>query len=211
MQSTEDIKKLLIITGPQGSGNHLWSKIFAMHPIVVGWPMLRKEWQGHHEEPFNKYWQQPETLQELDTDKKHHFVTSISCPYYKDKEPHVPKYAEFISEAKKKFDSVVVCIIGRDRDILNIQQTRVRKGHTTPIALEQFDKLADVKFISTELLFLYGEQYLKALQKDLDFPVAWNHATLIKDYLKENTNKKYLIEPDTGAFDEQVYKAVSES
>ena len=140
MQSTEDIKKLLIITGPQGSGNHLWSKIFAMHPIVVGWPMLRKEWQGHHEEPFNKYWQQPEKLQEFDTDKKYH-----------------------------------------------------------------------VKFISTELLFLYGEQYLKALQKELDFPVAWNHATLIKDYLKENTNKKYLIEPDTGAFDEQVYKAVSES
>jgi hypothetical protein len=26
------MKQLLIFTGPQGSGNHLWSKIFALHP-----------------------------------------------------------------------------------------------------------------------------------------------------------------------------------
>ena len=211
MQDNENIKKLLIITGPQGSGNHLWSKMFSMHPNVVGWPMFRKEWQGHHKEPFNEYWQQPEKLQEFDTDDKNYFVTSISCPYYKDKEPQVPKYAEFIDEAKKKFDSVVVCIIGRDRDILNMQQTRVRKSHTTPIALEQFDKLTDTKFISTELLFLYGEQYLKSLVTVLDFPVAWNHATLLKDYLKENTNKRYLTEPDKGGFDDEVEKACAES
>ena len=31
--------KILIITGPQGSGNHLYSKIFAMHPLVNGWKM----------------------------------------------------------------------------------------------------------------------------------------------------------------------------
>ena len=211
MQGKEDIKKLLIVTGPQGSGNHLWSKIFAMHPAVIGWPLMRKEWQGHHEEPFNEYWQEPEKLKEFNTDDKNNFVTSISCPYYKDKKPQVPKYAEFIGEAKKKFDSVVVCIIGRDRDILNMQQTRVRKSHTTPIALEQFDKLTDTKFISTELLFLYGEQYLKSLVAVLDFPVAWNHATLLKDYLKENTNKRYLTEPDKGGFDDEVKKACAES
>ena len=68
MQDNENIKKLLIITGPQGSGNHLWSKMFSMHPNVVGWPMFRKEWQGHHKEPFNEYWQQPEKLQEFDID-----------------------------------------------------------------------------------------------------------------------------------------------
>ena len=92
-----------------------------------------------------------------------------------------------------------------------MQQTRVRKSHTTPIALEQFDKLTDTKFISTELLFLYGEQYLKSLVTVLDFPVAWNHATLLKDYLKENTNKRYLTEPDKGGFDDEVEKACAES
>ena len=47
--------------------------------------------------------------------------------------------------------------------------------------------------------------------KNLDFPVAWNHETLIKDYIKKNTNSKYLKSPDKGSFDEQVIKAVSES
>ena len=45
----------------------------------------------------------------------------------------------------------------------------------------------------------------------LDFPVAWNHATLLKDYLKENTNKRYLTEPDKGGFDDEVEKACAES
>jgi hypothetical protein len=49
------------------------------------------------------------------------------------------------------------------------------------------------------------------LEKNLDFPVAWNHETLIKDYIKKNTNSKYLKSPDKGSFDEQVIKAVSES
>jgi len=203
--------KLLIVTGPQGSGNHLWAKIFSMHPVVNGWPMFNKEWQGHHREPFNEYWQDPAKLKDYELAVHPYYVTSISCPYYKNKEPHVPKYDEFINEAKKKFDSVIVCIIGRDRDILNIQQTRVRKEYTTPIALEQFDKLDDVKFISTELLYLYGAKYLKSLEKNLQFPIAWNHETLIKDYIKKNTNSKYLTDPEKGDFDEQVVKAVSES
>ena len=79
-----------------------------------------------------------------------------------------------------------------------MQQTRVRGKHTTPIALEQFknfDKtmcegigqyvgIENVQYISTELLYLYGGSYLKTLEKNLDFPVAWNHETLIKDYIK---------------------------
>ena len=33
-------KKLLIITGPQGSGNHLFSRILSTHPEVGGWKSL---------------------------------------------------------------------------------------------------------------------------------------------------------------------------
>ena len=118
-----------------------------------------------------------------------------------------------------------MCVIGRDRDILEMQQTRVRGEHTTPMALEQFknfDKtmcegigqyvgIENVQYISTELLYLYGGSYLKTLEKNLDFPVAWNHETLLKDYIKKNSNSKYLTSPQKGDFDEQVYKAVSES
>ena len=34
------MKKLLIVTGPQGSGNHLFSRIFSMHECVGGWKEL---------------------------------------------------------------------------------------------------------------------------------------------------------------------------
>ena len=47
------MKKMLILTGPQGSGNHMWSKIFALHPSVYGWQELVEEfWIGHDREPF---------------------------------------------------------------------------------------------------------------------------------------------------------------
>jgi len=219
--------KLLIVTGPQGSGNHLWAKVFSMHPAVVGWPMLRQEWQGHHEEPFNEYWEDPTQLDNLNFDAQPHknYITSISCPYFKDKEQQIPKYSQFVKQAKKKFDQVMLCIIGRDRDILKMQQTRVRKNHTTPLAMEQFEHfnkticentnqfvgVDNVQYISTELLYLYGGQYLKSLEKNIQFPIAWNHETLIQDYIKKNTNSKYLSDAEKGDFDEQVYKAVSES
>ena len=78
----ENPSKLLIVTGPQGSGNHLWAKVFSMHPSVNGWSMLKDEWQGHHDEPMNEYWQEPSKLSELELDDRNKYVTSISCPYF---------------------------------------------------------------------------------------------------------------------------------
>ena len=206
--------KLLIITGPQGSGNHLVAKIFSLHPHVEGWPMLRDEWQGHHLEPFAKYWDDPTQLKDKEWVKPY-AITSISCPYFRDKEPQIPNYRSFINEAKKYCD-VVIGIIGRDRNILEHQQTRVRKAHTTPTAMEQFEQLynicEDTHFISHELFFLYGADYLKILSRDLNFPIAWNHATLIDDYVKKSeTNKKYIRDGGVGSFDEEVKKACKES
>ena len=34
------MKTLAVLTGPQGSGNHLWSKIFSLHEDVFGWKSL---------------------------------------------------------------------------------------------------------------------------------------------------------------------------
>ena len=206
--------KLLIITGPQGSGNHLFAKIFSMHPSVEGWPMLRDEWQGHHEEPFADYWQEPKTLKDKIWGRQY-YVTSISCPYFKDKQPQIPKYREFINEAKK-YCEVIICIIGRDRNILEHQQNRVRDGHTTPTAIEHFEQLYnicdDTHFVSHELFFLYGANYLKILSRDINFPIAYNHATLIEDFLKKSeTNHKYIKATDKGKFDEEVKTACDES
>jgi hypothetical protein len=174
---------------------------------------------------MNEYWQEPSKLSELELDDRNKYVTSISCPYFKNKQPQIPNYANFVKHAKQKFDEVKMCVIGRDRDILEIQQTRVRGEHTTPMALEQFrnfDKtmcegigqyvgIENMQYISTELLYLYGGSYLKTLEKNLDFPVAWNHETLLIDYLKKNTNAKYIQDIEKGDFDDEVVKACAES
>jgi len=58
-------RRLLILTGPQGAGNHLFSKIFAFHPMVNGW-VMNDYWEGHHHEPFAKYWDNPELLKDAE-------------------------------------------------------------------------------------------------------------------------------------------------
>ena len=204
--------KLLILTGPQGSGNHLFAKLLSLHPEVEGWPMLRDEWQGHHEVPFAPAWERPALLKDKPWKKDIAYMTSISCPYIKSNKPQIPKYQEFITEAKKYCD-IVIAIIGRDRNILETQQNRLRDGHTTPQALEQFEQLKDLApthYISQELFFLYGADYMKSLEKLLNFPVAWNQKTVIDDFLKMDSNKKY-IQPAKGLFDKEVKKACKES
>lgn len=191
------MKKLLIITGPQGSGNHLWSKILAMHPAVQGWVMA-DYWEGHHQEPFNEFWHDPtkfETTEFSDTN----YVTSISSPYYRGKEPHRPDYKKFIKYASSIFD-VKTCIIGRDVNIIRSQQNRVR-GEVTLI-LDDFKTIEEPFYISTELLFLYGQEYLKSLSKQLDFPIAWNHATMLIDILKKDANEKYIKDVEDQKLDD---------
>ena len=75
------MKTILILTGSQGSGNHLWSKIFALHPQVVGWQALLTEyWIGHDQEPFAPYWQDPSQLKYYRWTQSDWFVTSMSVP-----------------------------------------------------------------------------------------------------------------------------------
>lgn len=182
-----------------------------MHPAVVGWPMLKDEWQGHHEEPFNTEWNDPKLLADRTWQKDMCYMTSISCPYIKNQKGHIPKYNEFITEAKKYCD-VIIAIIGRDRNILETQQNRVRGYHTTLLAKEHLEKLhnlAPVFYISQELFFLYGANYLKSIGTQLDFPILCP-TDVMKDYLREDANKKY-IQSAEGKFDKEIKKAWDES
>ena len=211
MEETKIKPKLLILSGPQGSGNHLFAKLFTMHPSVEGWPMLRDEWQGHHEEPFAPAWENPTLLKDKPWNKDMAYMTSISCPYFKNKQPRIPKYNEFIQEAKKYCD-VIIGIIGRDRNILELQQNRLRDGHTTPQAHKEFENIKDlapVYYISQELFFLYGADYIKSLGKQMNFPVLCP-TEIYKDYLKKDSNSKY-IQQAVGKFDKEVKKACEES
>lgn len=60
-------KKLLIITGPQGSGNHFFSRLFSLHPTVGGWKELIDEyWIPSDQETFAPYWVDPNSMTTAD-------------------------------------------------------------------------------------------------------------------------------------------------
>jgi len=201
---------LLIITGPQGSGNHLFSKIFSLHSAVTGWTALYdRAWVGHDQEPFQQCWQNPGKLKDFDWAQSQYYVTSISCPYVLNKKFSLPKYAEFIGEAKKHCD-VLLGIIGRDKNVLKYQQLRVRRGeHTAPIAVKEFTKLKNltdtVFYLSQELFFLYGKDYLQNLSKQTGFPIAIEDA-YVDEILTMEANSKYVIPAKEGPFDQEQFK-----
>lgn len=202
---------MLILTGPQGSGNHLFAKLFSMHPTVDGWPMVRTEWKGHHEEQFAKYWDNPSLLKDKKWNEERKYMTSISCPYVKDGKNLIPKYNEFITEAKK-YCEVIIGVIGRDRNILQTQQQRLRGGHTTQEAIETFrglSGLARTYYVSQELFFLYGADYIKSLGEQMNFPVICP-TEVYRDYLKNDSNKNYIQQAE-GKFDKEVKEAIKQS
>lgn len=77
--------------------------------------------------------------------------------------------------------------LGRDGNILQHQQTRLRKKIT--LDLESFPE-ADF-FLSFELLQLYGAKYIETVAYNLDFPIDIGKAV---EHLTEDTNAKYIQE-----------------
>jgi hypothetical protein len=188
------MKKLLIFTGPQGSGNHLWSKIFALHPEVAGWSaLLDTYWIPHDQEPFAEYWREPGKLKTYNWSSKNYHVTSISCPYIDDTRVAIPDIVGFAHKAEDCGLEVQLAIIGRDQTILGFQEARVRGRSTFEIAQEEYKKLAewDPVYLSYELLHLYQGQYLEQISKTLEFPIAYNDNRLA-EILQDDTNQKYI-------------------
>lgn len=186
------MKKLLIITGPQGSGNHMWSKIFALHPEVYGWQdLLDTHWIGHDQEPFASYWKQPLLLNEFDWGKSNYYVASISVPYMDNGTATIPNFKEFLEELSKLNIVVQVAVLGRDQNILRMQQTRVREQISLDTALAELSKLVDIHYLSFELLQLYREKYLGQLSRTLAFPIGYTDYR-IENILADDTNAKYF-------------------
>ena len=186
------MKTVLILTGPQGSGNHLWSKIFALHPQVYGWRALLNEyWIGHDQEPFAQYWQDPTRLNEFRWQQADWFVTSMSVPYVNNGTVTEPNFKSFVFGVQKLGHKVRFAILGRDKNIVTMQQTRVRGATSLPQALTSYDQLASPVFLSYELLHLYGIKYLESVSQQLGFPIALADPRL-KIILQDDTNSKYF-------------------
>jgi len=186
------MKTVLILTGPQGAGNHLWSKIFALHQQISGWKaLLDTYWIGHDQEPFAACWKDPTQLKYFNWRQSDWFVTSVSVPYMDNGTATVPNFKEFARELQNLGHRVKFGVLGRDRNIVQMQQQRVRNGVSLPLALNEFEQFASPVFLSYELLHLYGVKYLEMISQQLGFPIASNDVRL-KDIIKEDTNKKYF-------------------
>ena len=206
MSDKQESKKLIIITGPQGSGNHLFSKVFGYHPDVEGWNFGDKYWIPSDEEPFAECWVDPSKTKSMLTED--YVVANVSVPFVYDGVKQIPKIQEVVYEAENDGYEVKVCIVTRDRTINEEQQLRVRKEVTLPTALQYYYNLdATLEFISHESLYLYGGAYLKWLSKVLDFPIEYSDERILKD-IKENQNAKYVKHVEEHWLDEHVWNGI---
>ena len=188
------MKQLTIAVGPQGSGNHLYAKLFGSNKNIYGWQSLQeKYWEGHDMEPFSDYWQNPEFLLDFDTSTHDYFYTSMGCPYVFDGETLIPDFETYHYYAAQVFDNVNYIIIGRDKNILRHQQSRVRNNITFPKLIKELDFFLTKShvFVSQELIYLYGIKYLNSIEDSLDIPRN-NNIDKINEILIEDQNYKYM-------------------
>lgn len=209
-------KQMLIVTGPQGSGNHLWSKIFSLHKDVYGWKSLLKNyWEPHRfNEPFADYWKHPKKLKDFDWTQSEYYFTSISVPLgipgNLENPLWEPKLLEFTYEVSKHVDNIEWAVLGRDQNILREQQTRVRSEPTLPMFMEQLELEVPHHFLSYELLYLYKQDYLRSLNEHIKIPIDYDNK-LIDKILEDDANAKYVHgvvknELDTGNRTGKIFK-----
>jgi hypothetical protein len=172
----------------------MWSKVLSLHPDVYGWDELNTTyWIGHDREPFNLYWKNPELLKQFDWTVSDYYMTSISVPYMENGVPTIPNFTEFIAELEQLNIRVIIGVIGRDKNILSMQEQRLRGGETYTRAVECFKQLPldKIYFLSHELLLLYRQQYLNKISMDLNFPIV-KESNQLEEILSDNANEKYL-------------------
>lgn len=190
-------KRLLIITGPQGSGNHIFSRLLSLHPEVQGWEKLLEEyWVPSDQEPFAEYWLRPELLTAEHFAHKQYHLANVSCPFFFDGVRHVPKIVEVAKQAQSLGIRVSVAIIVRDQNINRVQQERVRGQHTTPIAQDYYynhliPSGIDCHFLDHEAFFLHQQHYLRWVSRILDFPIAWDDPNIMR-FIEADANHKYV-------------------
>lgn len=205
-------KKMIILTGPQGSGNHLFGKIFSLHDEVHGWKESLREdgyFIPHYKEPFNWHWNNIDKIDKSIMGGKDYAVTSISNPYIENWLPKVPPIYQMSDKLESLGIEVQHVVIGRDQNILTHQQTRVRGGPTWG-NMPQLLKWMETPpfFVSQELLYLYRRQYIKSLAHWLDFPMSHDHP-LVDEILKNDANAKYVHPADPWWLDDHVHSILT--
>jgi hypothetical protein len=211
-KDTQD-KKLLIVTGPQGSGNHLFSRLLSLHPAVSGWEELKNNyWVPSDQEPFADYWVRPELLTPEKFNEYQYHLANVSCPFMYDGVRYIPKILEVAQRAQSFGIQVQIAIIVRDQNINAEQQKRVRGEVTTPIAQDYYYNTLlktdfPVHFLDHEAFFLHKEHYLKWVAKILNFPVELD-PNKINQFINEDANHKYVQYVNEYWLDHEVWSGI---
>jgi len=190
------MKKLLILTGPQGSGNHIFARIFSMHSQVKGWDALKDNyWVKHDKEPLIESWMYSELLKKEYFDSNDYFVSNISFPFNFDGIRYKPDLITLANKIKDWGIDVKFAIIVRDEKINSYQQERNQRD-TLSSAKEFFQETLltsgfPVSFLSLETFYMYKLHYLRYLEKLLDFPIDCDSPNILK-FITESPNDKYI-------------------
>jgi len=194
------MRKLLIVCGPQGSGNHLFARLLSAHPNVVGWDSLKDNyWVPSDEEPFAKFWVHPE---QLTFPPGNFFCANVSVPFFYDGVRQVPKIKEVAQKAMSLGVQPVIALIVRDRNINELQQKRVGGEVTMDTALEYFKDMT-CHFIDHEAFFLWKEKYIEYLGRILEFPVTTES---IDNFITVDANHKYVFPVQEHWLDNEIRK-----
>jgi len=203
------MKKLLILTGPQGSGNHIFSRVLSTHPNVGGWKeLLSSYWIPSDQETFAKFWVYPELLTEQDFDGFDFWLANVSCPFFYDGIRYVPKILEVANRASLFGITVEIAIVVRDQTINSLQQERVGGQITLSIAQDYYYTTLvpsnyKIHFIDHEAFFLHKSYYLKWLSSILDFPILYDSNEVMK-FIETDANSKYVQSIETHWLDSEI-------
>jgi len=189
---------ILVISGPQGTGNHVFSKVLSMHSNVHGWDqLLREYWINHDNAPFKDIWNTPENIDKYDWTEHENYVLSVSGPYVdKDhddiRHTKYPNYKEVLRRLNEK-GNLQVGIIGRDQNITAQNQLRKRGVESLHNYLNKIEDIMEYRhtFLSVELLYMFRHQYVKSLDSVLDIPVDYTNERL-HYILNKDPNAKYV-------------------
>ncbi len=193
------MSRLIILTGPQGSGNKLFSKLFGICPAVSGWYTnlyLQKDFH-HGYEPFYECWSNPTKLENYNWDSSNIHVANISCPYYGKVDDEwtnvVPDFVSFIKEARKYVIDIEVILVSRDENIIELQNfvwgnDRSYDLSTLTEQLAEID--VDINVVSHEAVYQYKDLYWNNVLESLNLPKS--DPDLINEILTDNRNKKYV-------------------
>ena len=197
--------KVLLLIGPQGSGNHLWSKIFSLHSDVLGWKNINDAyWIGHKYEPHSSLWKDMTLWESYNFAQN--TVVSVSIPFAINGITTFPDIHYWKKTMIKRKIDHKICVITRDKNINYLQNERVRPVNNYINSLQYINTLDIDYFLSTETLLIYKDKYLKQLSNQLDFPIDYNNIN-IYNILIQSFNEKYIKYIENYWLDEEVKNA----